>query len=267
MNEPIWVWGLPFAAVTQSEAVTAVDRLIEAGRPSYFVTANTHYAMLTKELPVMAAVNAGAAFILADGRPIVWASRLRGTPLPERVAGSDLIFDLCELAARKGYAVYLLGGASGVGEAAADRLRRRYPGLRIVGVDCPPFREPTALEHEALIARVRAARPHLLFVAFGQPKGELWLTRHLEALGVPVSVQVGAALDFAAGRMRRAPRVLQVAGLEWLFRLVLEPRRLFFRYARNARFAAGMMARDLAGRSAPRLSGESTDRPTQGAES
>jgi len=247
MSETVWVWGVPVAALTRAQAVGAVDRLIEAGGPSYFVTANTHYAMLTKELPAMAAVNAGAAFILADGRPLVWAARLQGTPLPERVAGSDLIFDLCDLAARKGYGVYLVGGAEGVAEAAAVRLGSLYTGLRVVGVDCPPFREATPEEHEVLLAKVRAAKPDLLFVAFGQPKGELWLTRNLESLGVPVAVQVGASLDFVAGRIRRAPRLMQAAGLEWVFRVMQEPRRLFPRYARNAWFAAGMVARGLAG--------------------
>ena len=246
MSDPVWVWGVPFAAMTRNDAVAAVDRLIEAGRPSFFITANTHYAMVTKESPAVAAVNQRAAFILADGTPVVWASRMLGTPLPERVAGSDLIFDLCALAARKGYGLYLLGGREGVAVAAAERLCERYPGLRIVGTECPPFREPTHEEHEALLARIREAQPHILFVAFGQPKGEFWLTENLEKLGVPVSVQVGASLDFAAGRVQRAPRLMQVAGLEWVFRLSLEPRRLFSRYAKNAWFALGMVTRDLA---------------------
>jgi N-acetylglucosaminyldiphosphoundecaprenol N-acetyl-beta-D-mannosaminyltransferase len=192
--------------------------------------------MLTEELPDLRGINERAAFILADGKPLVWASRMQGSPLPERVAGSDLIFHLCEEAAREGFRVFLLGGPPGVAEEASRRLVDRYPGLRIVGTECPPFRQPTPEEEEALVDRIRAARPDLLFVAFGQPKGERWIVRHLDRLGVPVSVQIGASLDFAAGRVRRAPRWMQRTGLEWAFRLWLEPRRLAGRYARNAWF-------------------------------
>ena len=162
-------------------------RLIEAGRPSFFITANTHYAMLTAERPGLRGVNERAAFLLADGAPLVWASRRGPTPLPERVAGSDLVYDLCEHAARLGRRLYLLGGAEGVAEEAARRLRALYPGLVVAGTACPP---PGSLAGEGagrLIAEVRAARPDLLMVALGQPKGELWLAEHLEELGVPVS--------------------------------------------------------------------------------
>ena len=150
-----------------------------------------------------------------------------GTPLPERVAGSDLIFHLCAEAARQGFRVFLLGGDEGVADEAGRRLAEKYAGLQIVGTECPPFRQPTPEEEEAMIDRIRGARPDLLLVAFGQPKGERWIIRHIDRLGVPVSVQVGASLDFVAGRVRRAPRWMQKSGLEWAFRLSLEPRRLF----------------------------------------
>jgi N-acetylglucosaminyldiphosphoundecaprenol N-acetyl-beta-D-mannosaminyltransferase len=244
-SERAWVWGVPFAPLTLAQAVDAVSRLIRAGRPSFFITAPTHYVMLSEAMPDLREINARAAFILADGAPVVWASRRLGTPLPERVAGSDLIFHLCEAAARERFRVFLLGGGEGVAEEAARRLVERYPALEVVGTECPPFRAPTASEEEALLDRIRHARPQLLFVAFGQPKGERWIVRHYERLGVPVSVQVGASLDFAAGRVRRAPRWMQKTGLEWAFRLALEPRRLFGRYARNAWFIARMLLRDL----------------------
>ena len=254
--ETSWVWGLPLARLTLSETVAAVAALIEERRPSYFITAPTHYAMLTEQHPELREINEGAAFILADGAPLVWASRRRGSPLKERVAGSDLIFELSAEAARKGHRLFLLGGADGVAEEAARRLRDRYPGLRVVGTECPPFREPTPEEESALIDRIRAAKADILFVAFGQPKGERWIVRHLSRLEVPVSVQVGASLDFAALRVRRAPRWMQKTGLEWAFRLGLEPRRLFVRYARNAWFIARMVSRDLMpGRAAGRPPG------------
>jgi N-acetylglucosaminyldiphosphoundecaprenol N-acetyl-beta-D-mannosaminyltransferase len=240
-----WVWGLPLAPFTLAETVEAVSRLVEARRPSFFITAPAHYAMLTEKDADLRAINSRAAFIIADGAPLVWASRLRSSPLPERVAGSDLIFELSAEAAKKGYRVFLLGGAAGVAAEAARRLTERYQGLQIVGTESPPFSEPAEEEQTALLARIRLARPDILFVAFGQPKGERWIVRHLLELGVPVSVQVGASLDFAAGRVRRAPRWTQKAGLEWAFRLWLEPRRLFARYASNAWFIVRMVAYDL----------------------
>lgn len=245
IDNRVWVWGVPFAPLTQAQAVDAVADLVKAGEPSFFITANTHYAMLSNEDADVQAVTSRAAFILADGVPLVWASRLKKSPLPERVAGSDLIFDLCGRAARDGHRLYLLGGAEGVAEQAAEALTGRFPGLRIVGTDTPPFRQLSAEEHAALLDRIRAARPDILFVAFGQPKGEFWIAEHLQDLGVPVCVQVGASLDFVAGRVRRAPRLFQKLGFEWAYRMWLEPSRLAPRYARNARFLLNMLARDL----------------------
>jgi N-acetylglucosaminyldiphosphoundecaprenol N-acetyl-beta-D-mannosaminyltransferase len=243
--EPVWVWGLPLAPVRRAEAVEAVSELVRAGRPSYFITASTHYAMLSAEVAGLRAVNSGAAFLVADGAPLVWGSRLNGVPLPERVAGSDLIYDICERAALEGFRVFLLGAAPGVAERAAARLTERYPALVIAGTECPPFRELSPEEHEALVSRIKAARPDVLFVAFGQPKGEFWVAENLEALGVPVCVQIGASLDFVSGRVRRAPRAFQKLGLEWAFRMALEPQRLFPRYARNGVFVARRLAGDL----------------------
>jgi N-acetylglucosaminyldiphosphoundecaprenol N-acetyl-beta-D-mannosaminyltransferase len=253
MDNRVWVWGIPFAPLTLSQAVETVVNLVKAGQPSYFITANTHYAMLTKENPDLKAINVQAAFILADGVPLVWASRWKKSPLPERVAGSDLIFELCAAAARSGYRVFLLGGAEGVARAAARRLTERYPGLQIVGTESPPYRELTPEEHEQLLERVRSTSPDILIVASTMPKGEIWIAANYERLGVPLCVNLGASLDFAAGRFRRAPRRLQKLGLEWAYRMFHEPSRLVPRYARNARFLLSMVSRDLVQGVADRL--------------
>ena len=255
MDSCAWVWGLPIAPMTQAQAVDALTYLIEEGRPSYFITANTHYAMLSRNDPSLKAINTQAAFVLADGAPLVWASRWRGTPLPERVAGSDLIFAVCERAAQNGYRIYFLGGAEGVAQRAAEVLSELYEGLHVVGTESPPFRAMSVAEHNALLDRIREARPDILFVAFGQPKGEFWIARHAQELEVPVSVQVGATLDFVAGRVRRAPLRLQKLGLEWAYRMWLEPSRLAPRYARNACFLLHMVARDLIQNVGDRFSG------------
>jgi N-acetylglucosaminyldiphosphoundecaprenol N-acetyl-beta-D-mannosaminyltransferase len=246
MRAPFWVWGLPLAPLTRLEAADAVMDLVAAGRPSYFITANTHYAMVTQQNPQLRAVNEQAAFVLADGAPLVWASRWQKTPLPERVAGSDLIFDLCERAARRGHSLFFLGGAEGVAEEAARRLCQRYAGLCVAGTESPPFRNLAPDEHERLLDRIRAARPDILVLASTMPKGEQWVAANHAVLNVPVCVNLGASLDFVAGWVQRAPYRLQHLGLEWAYRMWLEPGRLAPRYARNAGFALGMMSKNMA---------------------
>lgn len=243
------LWGLPLAKMTFAETVDAVDRLIAAGEPRLFITANLHYAMLTSRDPRLADINRQAAFVLADGMPMVWWSRYCKRPLPERVTGSDLIFLLARRAAVRGHRVYLLGGASGVPEAAAQNLRARYPGLTIAGAESPPVGAWSPEVEAAICARVRAARADLLFAALGQPRGELWLHENLSRLGVPACVQVGATLDFVAGRIRRAPRWMQRTGLEWAYRLLREPKRMGPRYLQDTLFLARAVLGDLLARS------------------
>jgi N-acetylglucosaminyldiphosphoundecaprenol N-acetyl-beta-D-mannosaminyltransferase len=173
-----------------------------------------------------------------------WSSRRTSNPVPERVAGSDLIYDLCERAALRGHRVFLLGGPPGIAEEAERRLVARYPGLQVVGTACPSASELQEPEVDALIARIRAARPDILFAALGQPKGEFWLARHGAALGVPVAAQVGATLEFVAGRVRRAPKLFQKTGMEWAFRIYTDPKRLGPRYGKNAVFLLRQVVRD-----------------------
>ena len=244
VNKPVWVWGLPLSPFSLAETNETVNQLVERRQSAYFITANTHYAMLTREHPELHQVNAGAAFLVADGAPLVWASRRRPAALPERVAGSDLIFTLSELAARKGYRVFFAGGAPGVAEAAAQRLSACYPALQVAGTASPHFRDLSTAEYARLKRQIAEARTDILILAATMPLGELWLSAHLADLGVPLGVNLGAAIDFAAGRVDRAPRWMQQTGLEWAFRLLLEPRRLFPRYARNAWFILNMALRD-----------------------
>jgi len=246
--EPVRIWGLPLTPATNADAVDLVERLIARGTPSLFITANLHYAMLSDRDSALRALNDRAAFLLADGMPMVWYSRLIGRRLPERVAGSDLVYWLCDRAAVRGHRVFLLGGAPGVAQAAAEVLTRRCRGLQVVGTESPPLRPWTAQENAELIARIRAARPDLLLAALGQPKGERWLDEHCQELGVPACVQVGASLDFVAGRVNRAPRWTHRLGLEWAYRTLREPRRLGPRYAQNAAFLLKAVARDALAR-------------------
>ncbi len=151
---PVHVWGLPLWPFTIEESLKRIDELIREGKPNYFITANVHYAMLTSQDERLRAINAQAAFILADGMPLVWASRALRQPLPERVAGSDLIWKICEQASHRGHRLFLLGGAPGVAERAAINLTKLYPGLTIVGTHSPPFRKLSDREEHDLLERI-----------------------------------------------------------------------------------------------------------------
>lgn len=238
------VWGVPFTPVTYEQSIDLIDQQVQSDLPGYFITANMQYVMLTDQYPSLQQVNEDASFIIADGMPIVWRSRSMDTPIPERVAGSDQIYSIAELAARRGYRVFFLGGAEGVAQEAADVLKERFPGLQVVGVESPPFRTQTDAEEAELADRIRIARPDILLVALGQPKGELWIHRWYQRLGVPLSVQLGGSFNFVTGRVTRAPRWIARIGMEWLYRFYREPRRLGPRYAANWMFLAKALIRD-----------------------
>jgi N-acetylglucosaminyldiphosphoundecaprenol N-acetyl-beta-D-mannosaminyltransferase len=245
---PTWVCGLPLAPFTCGDTLDCVDLLIAQRRPTYFITANLHYAMLTDREPRLRQLNDKAAFLVADGMPLVWYSRRTDAPLPERVAGSDLIFLLAERAAQRSHRVFLLGGAADVTPRAAEVLRRRYPDLEIAGIETPMLDELSEEEHARLLDRIKAARPDLLLVALGQPKGEFWMAEHCATLGVPVSVQLGASFDFVAGRVSRAPHWVGRIGAEWVYRISREPRRMIPRYCDDAVFLLKTVLRDIASR-------------------
>ena len=235
--------GLPVHPLTTAQTLDRLAFLIERKQPCYFVTANLNYAMLCDRNPRLARHVRQADFILADGMPLVWASRLSGKRLPERVAGSDLIWKIAERAAEAGWKLYFLGGAPGSVERSAELLRARYPGLQIVGHDCPPFRKLTSEEQAAQIAAIRQADPDILFVAMGQPKADFWIEEFHQAANVPVTVEVGGTFELVSGTLKRAPRWMQKTGLEWVYRASQEPKRLGKRYFFNAKFLAGQLFR------------------------
>ncbi len=171
-----------------------------------------------------------------DGIGLVWAARLLGAALPERVTASDFLPDFCRAAASRGLSIFLLGGEPGVADAAAERLARVAPGLRLAGARSGFF--SSGAEEAALIEEIRAAGPAACLVAMGSPLQERWILAHARALGVPLVWGIGGALDFHSGRKRRAPRWMMALGIEWAHRMALEPRRLWRRYLiGNARFA------------------------------
>ena len=227
-----------FDDVTLQEAVAGLDRAIAGGIRGYVVTMNVDFVVRFRRDAAFRVACERAALRVADGMPIIWGTRLLGRPLRARVAGADLVPALCRLAAGRGHTVFFLGGQPGVAHMAARRLEARFPGLQVAGTYGPPDHfEPEGTAAEAAVHAVNAAKPTLLFVALGSPKQELWVHRHWDRLDTIVAVCVGAALDFAAGSRTRAPGWMQRAGLEWLWRLALEPGRLWKRYlVRDAAF-------------------------------
>ena len=226
-------------AVTFDGALVVIEALVRSGQGGSVFTPNVDHVVTAEDDAAFRAAYDEVSLSLADGKPILWAARLLGTPLPEKVSGSDLIEPLLGLAGRSGWRVFLLGGAPGVADTAAERARHDF-GVDVVGTASPLIRlDGTAVDLEQGIDEVAAAKPDLVLVAMGAPKQERWIHHNRERLGAAVGVGVGASLDFVIGRIPRAPRWVSNAGLEWLYRLGREPRRLARRYlVKDPRFVA-----------------------------
>ncbi len=214
------ILGLPVHAVTMADTLAWVEAAVAARVPRQICTANPEFILAARRDPAFRAVLQHADLVLPDGVGLLWAARRLGGTLPERVAGSDLIYRLAEQGAERGWRIFYLGAAEGVAARTAEVLRARWPGLVVAGTFAG---SPRPEDDEALVARVRAAAPDILLVAYGAPRQDLWIARNLDRLGVPVSVGVGGAFDFVAGVARRAPRWAQRLGLEWLHRLWRQP--------------------------------------------
>jgi len=214
--------------------------------PTYVVTPNAQHIVLLDKDPYFREIYSHAGLVLPDGFSLLLAARLVGKKLRERVTGVDLFKALCRRAAEMGLKVCLLGGKPGSAELAARKLKAAFPKLTIAGTYCPVLgfeRDPAQLSEIA--DRIRQARPHILFVGLGAPKQENWIYEHGLKLGVPVCVGIGGSFEMIGGMVPRAPHWMQVSGLEWLYRLALEPRRLWKRYLiGNFRFMA-MVLRQL----------------------
>jgi N-acetylglucosaminyldiphosphoundecaprenol N-acetyl-beta-D-mannosaminyltransferase len=239
------VWDLPLDRLRMEGAVDAIEAMVVDRKPRYVITANLNYAMLLSKDESLQAVTDDAAMILADGQPMVWRSMIgRSGRLPERIAGSELIYRLAERGAIRKWRFYFLGAEPGVAQRCADTLAKRYPGLQVAGVQSPPFRRLTEDEQWQQRQAIVDSRADILLVAFGQPKGERWIHENYQALGVPVSIQLGASFDFVAGTLKRAPKMWQRLGLEWAYRMFNDPVRLIPRYAVNAWFLGISIIRD-----------------------
>ena len=222
MAERVNILGVAVDAVTMPEAVAAVEYYMDARAGVTVATANAEMIMRATKDAALRDVLAAAALVVPDGAGTVWAARHLGHAMPERVAGYDLVQELLRRAPATHRRVYFFGAAPGVAEKAKAKAEQLYPGIKIVGVRDGFF---SVDMNDAIISDIRTARPDLLLVALGVPKQEKWIHEHLAALGVPVTIGVGGTLDVMAGVMKRAPRWMQKAKLEWLFRGMLQPKR------------------------------------------
>lgn len=227
------VLGVGVSAIDMEAALRTIEGWIDRGESHYVTITGVHGVMESQRDEELRWIHNRAGMVTPDGMPLVWVSRLAGQRQVRRVYGPELMLAVCEKSLEKGYRHYLYGGAEGVPERLAERLQARFPELQIVGTLAPPFRALTPEEDIEVVERINAAAPDIVWVGLSTPKQERWMAAHLGRLKAPVMVGVGAAFDFHAGLKRQAPRWVQHSGLEWMFRLGTEPRRLWKRYLRN----------------------------------
>jgi len=228
------MFGLSFDNCTLSQAV---GMLVEAGEKKekcLVVTPNVDHIVMLQDDAEMKAVFHKAKFCFADGMPVVWFSKLMGKPLMERVTGADLLPAIACSASERELSLFLLGGLEGVTKTAAEKLQRKHPKLQIAGTYCPPFGfEHDEVESSKIVNMVNESGADILFVGVGAPKQEKWADKYFDQLNVGPILGVGAAFDFVAGNIKRAPELVQKIGMEWFWRLLSDPKRLWRRYLVN----------------------------------
>lgn len=220
--ESLRVLGVRVDCVTTAQTIALMDEMIASRRPHQAVTVNPEFVMRAQRDATFRVVLEEADLALPDGQGILWAARRLGRPLPERVTGSDTTPLLAQLCAQRGYRPFLLGAAPGVAERAAQALIRANPALQVAGTYAG---SPAPAEEDEIVERILTARPDVLLVAYGAPAQDVWIHRNLQRLGVPLCMGVGGTLDFIAGVTPRAPLWMRQRGLEWLYRLLRQPRR------------------------------------------
>lgn len=220
-----------FHAFSFTEALERVEAFIRDRTPRQVCMANAYTIGLAQSDPELLKILQRSALVLADGMSVVWGARWVNLRLPGRIAGPDFMSDLCRVSADKGYRVFLMGNTKETLRKLQQVLTQRWPTLQIVGMHSPPFMERlTEPENRPIFKALEDAKPDILFVSMSTPKQEKWIGEHLHRLSIPVCIGVGAAFDFISGKIPRAPDFFQRHGLEWLYRLGCEPRRLWKRY-------------------------------------
>lgn len=232
------VLGIPMSALTMDQAVATIDELIRRGEPGYVCTIDVHALVESRSAPDVQDIYRAAVIAAPDGMPLVWLLRQSGHRAAERICGPDLMPTLFRHSQERGYRHFLYGSSSDTLSLLRRRLLLDYPAAKIVGCHAPPFRPLSRQEEEDVDRLVNDAEPDIVWVGLGAPKQDRWMAAHRDTLAAPMLIGVGAAFDMIAGRVKRAPRLLQRTGCEWMFRVIQEPRRLSRRYlGSNFRFA------------------------------
>jgi N-acetylglucosaminyldiphosphoundecaprenol N-acetyl-beta-D-mannosaminyltransferase len=227
------ILGIGVSPLTMRQALDAIDHWIARRRPHYVCVTSVHGVMESQRDDGLRHIHNAAGLVTPDGMPLVWLSRLKGFRHVERVYGPDLLLALCRHSIHTGYRHFFYGGGPGVPQQLAANLRRRFPGLRVAGTYAPPFRYLLPEEDARIVEIVNEANPDIVWVGLSTPKQERWMAAHMGRVRAPVMIGVGAAFDFHAGLKKQAPRWMRASGLEWSFRLLMEPRRLWSRYLIN----------------------------------
>jgi len=226
----VFILEVPVSAVTLETALGAILRWVEKGQAAFVCVREVFGLMCAVRDPEMMQIQHAAAMVTPDGMPLVWISKLRSKRKVGRVSGSDLVDALCKAGQAYGLRHYFYGGKPGVAEAMIGNLKKKYPDLCVAGFYAPPFRALTEAEDSAIVATINASGAQIVWVGISTPKQDFWMRDHVGRIRGATLIGVGAAFDFHSGAVRRAPRWMQKAGMEWLHRLASEPGRLWYRY-------------------------------------
>lgn len=233
MRRILGILGTPIDDLDSAQAIQRLVEFVDSGRFHQVATANTDFLVKALHDPELAHILRQADLVVPDGMPVVLASKLLGAPLKERVTGADLVPALASEAARRGWRIYMLGAKPEVAAAAKTKMERDIPGVQIVGCFSPPLASIVEMENAGILSDIEEKAPHILLVAFGNPKQEKWIYMHRHHLKVPVCIGIGGTFDFISGNIARAPQWVQTIGMEWLYRLCQEPKRLWKRYTQD----------------------------------
>jgi N-acetylglucosaminyldiphosphoundecaprenol N-acetyl-beta-D-mannosaminyltransferase len=227
------ILGVPIAAINLDQAASRIEAWIETGERNYVTVTGVHGVMESQDDPEVMRIHTDAGMCVPDGMPAVWIGRMLGCKKMNRVYGPDLMLEMMKRSVTKGYTHFFYGGKEGVPELLKYRLEQKFQGLRILGTLSPPFRQMTEAEDKELVQLINRLAPDIIWVGLSTPKQERWMADHVDRLNARVMIGVGAAFDFHAGLLKQAPTWIQKMGLEWFYRVCMEPRRLAKRYLKN----------------------------------